>query len=175
LLCSARFAGRIRVDGHGNAVFPHFDDGGLCGFEKKNRGFTGFATGGSKGLWESHDQPGDARLVFAESAIDALSYAALFPDDAARYRSVGGQVNDQQPALIRAAVLAMADGAEVIAAMDNDDAGQKLSGLVEKAVAESGRSSLTFRRHLPGKPGADWNEILQHSFPIAQTPQVAPS
>jgi hypothetical protein len=175
LLGSPRFAGRIRVDDHGNAIFPHFDAGGLCGFEKKNRGFTGFATGGIKGLWESHDQPDDGRLIFAESAIDALSYAALFPDAAARYRSIGGQVNDQQPALIRTAVLGMPDGSEVIAAMDNDDAGQKLSSLVEKTVAEVGRPSLTFRRHLPEKPGADWNEILQHSFPIAQTPQAAPA
>jgi hypothetical protein len=50
LLGSARFAGRIRIDEFGNAVFPHFDLQGLCGFEKKNVGYTGFAKGGEKGL-----------------------------------------------------------------------------------------------------------------------------
>ena len=80
VLSASRFAGRIRIDGRGNAVFPHFDAAGLCGYEIKNRGFTGFAAGGKKGLWFSHSQPDDRRLVLAESAIDALSHAALFPD-----------------------------------------------------------------------------------------------
>lgn len=169
LIGSARFAGRIRLDDHGNAIFPHFDTHGLCGFEKKNAGFTGFASGGSKGLWESHDRPDDARLVFTESAIDALSYAALFPAPLTRFRSIGGQVNPDQPELIRAAVLAMPDGSKIIAAMDNDDAGRKLAALVEKAVSEAGRPSLTFRLHLPELAGQDWNEKLQSSFPIAPT------
>src|SRR5882672_2632135 len=34
LLSSSRFEGRVRIDGRGNAVFPHFDqDGELCGYE----------------------------------------------------------------------------------------------------------------------------------------------
>ena len=96
LLGSSRFVGRIRIDERGNAVFPHFDADGLCGFEKKNENFTAFASGGRKGLWESHDQPGDNRLVLAESAIDALSHAALFRNRNARYRSIGGEINPAQ-------------------------------------------------------------------------------
>ncbi len=42
VLSSDRFAGRVRIDARGNAVFPHFDAEGLCGCEIKNRGFTGF-------------------------------------------------------------------------------------------------------------------------------------
>ena len=80
LLSSPRFAGRMRIDSRGNTVFPHFDAAGLCGYEIKNRGFTGFAAGGEKGLWFSHTRPDDRRLVLAESAIDALSHATLFPD-----------------------------------------------------------------------------------------------
>src|SRR5712691_13070689 len=64
-----RFAGRIRMDARGNAVFPHFDAEGLCGYEIKNKGFTGFAAGASKGLWFSQARPEDNRLVFCESAI----------------------------------------------------------------------------------------------------------
>src|ERR1017187_4809146 len=87
---SERFAGRIRADAHGNAVFPHFDEQGLCGYELKNRNFTGFAKGGEKGLWFSHTKSDDDRLVFCESAINALSYAVLHPAEHSRYASIGG-------------------------------------------------------------------------------------
>ncbi len=53
LLEAERFAGRVRMDARGNAVFPHFDQEGLCGYEIKNKGFTGFSSGGTKGLWLS--------------------------------------------------------------------------------------------------------------------------
>ncbi len=173
LLGSPRFAGRVRVDEHRNAVFPHFDLLGLCGFEAKNRAFTGFAKGGTKGLWESHDLPDDGRLVIAESAIDALSYAALFPDAHARYRSIGGQVNPEQPALLRAAVLDLPQGSEVIAATDNDPAGHELAAMIGSAVASAGRSDLTFRVHQPANLGTDWNNALQSSFPIVPRPAPA--
>src|SRR4029077_18282126 len=92
-LALPRIAGRVRIDRRGNAVFPHFDVVGLCGYEIKNQGFTGFASGGKKGLWFSHSRPSDRRLVLAESAIDALSHAVLFPDaeDRTRYASLGGR------------------------------------------------------------------------------------
>jgi len=41
VLGSDRFAGRVRVDHRGNAVFGHWDDRGLSGFEKRNSGFQG--------------------------------------------------------------------------------------------------------------------------------------
>src|ERR1039458_5062314 len=97
LLESERFAGRVRIDARGNAVFPHFDQEGLCGYEIKNAGFTGFSAGGNKGVWFSQARLDDTRLVFCESAIDALSYAALLPDDHARYASIGGKPNPVQP------------------------------------------------------------------------------
>jgi hypothetical protein len=161
LLGSERFAGRIRADAHGNAVFPHFDEQGLCGYELKNRNFTGFAKGGEKGLWFSHTKPDDARLVFAESAIDALSYAVLHPAEHARYASIGGEPNPQQPALIKAAVLKMPAGSEIISAMDCDDPGRNLSQVIGQAVEHSGRSGLSFRVHSPAKEGADWNDVLK--------------
>jgi hypothetical protein len=50
LLGARRFAGRVRTDSRGNAVFPHFDAAGLCGYEIKSRGFTWFCGRGRKGL-----------------------------------------------------------------------------------------------------------------------------
>src|SRR5277367_6195601 len=57
LLALDRFAGRVRIDNRGNAVFPHFDAEGLSGYEIKNSGFTGFASGGTKALWLSQRLP----------------------------------------------------------------------------------------------------------------------
>jgi hypothetical protein len=175
LLSSARFAGRIRMDKFGNAVFPHFDQGELCGYEVKNRNFTGFAKGGEKGLWLSHAFPDDERLVFSESAIDALSHAALFPAPHCRYASIGGEVNPKQPKLIKAEIAGMPAGSEIVAAMDANDAGRKLAELVRQAFETSGRSDLVFRLHLPDQEGADWNDVLKgqtSSFPTAQNLEI---
>jgi hypothetical protein len=48
--------------------------------------------------------------VIAESGIDVLSYAALHPDEAARYVSTDGAMNPNQPALITAASARMGQG-----------------------------------------------------------------
>jgi hypothetical protein len=144
LLELERFAGRVRIDARGNAVFPHFDQEGLCGYEIKNTGFTGFASGGSKGLWLSHEMPEDDRLVFCEGSIDALSFAVLFAHGRARYASIGGKPNPQQPELIRAAIARMPADSEIVSAMDADAEGCKLAEIVRRAVELSGRSDLRF-------------------------------
>jgi hypothetical protein len=167
VLLSPRFAGRMRIDSLGNTVFPHFDGAGLCGYEIKNRGFTGFAAGGQKGLWFSHAQPGDRRLVLAESAIDALSYASLFPDtkDRTRYASLGGKASSRQTALVQATVARLPAGAEIVTAFDADDAGRRLVEVIRQAVASVarrvGRSDLAFKARLPAKGRKDWNQVLQ--------------
>jgi hypothetical protein len=167
VLLSPRFAGRMRIDGHGNTVFPHFDAAGLCGYEIKNRGFTGFAAGGQKGLWFSHAQPDDRRLVLAESAIDALSYASLFPDtkDRTRYASLGGKASSRQIALVEATVAKLTASTEIVTAFDADDAGRKLVEVLRQAVASAarrvGRTDLAFKAQLPAKGRKDWNQVLQ--------------
>jgi len=57
----------------------------LCSFEVKNKDFTGFASGGVKGLWYSEAKITDERLVLVESAIDAMSFHVLFGDQHTRY------------------------------------------------------------------------------------------
>jgi hypothetical protein len=160
LLALDRFAGRIRIDGRGNAVFPHFDAEGLSGYELKNVGFTGFAPGGNKALWMSHAMLDDARLIFTESAIDALSHAVLFPDERARYASIGGKPSPQQLELIRMSVAAMARDSEIVSAMDNDAEGAKLSEVVRRAAMLTGRADLRFTVHEP-LGFKDWNDQLR--------------
>jgi hypothetical protein len=168
LLSSPRFAGRVRIDRCGNAVFPHFDVAGLCGYEIKNHGFTGFAAGGKKGLWFSHTGPDDRRLVLAESAIDALSYAVLFPDveDRTRYASLGGKPNAEQPGLVEATIARLPEGAGIVAAFDADEAGRMLANVIGVAVANVARRmgrTLVFLVHLPAQDGEDWNQVLQRT------------
>lgn len=160
LLALDRFAGWVRMDDRGNAVFPHFDAQGLSGYEVKNIGFTSFASGGSKALWLSHELPDDKRLVFCEAAIDALSHAVLFPDNYARYASIGGRPNPQQPELIRAAVARMPVSSEIISAMDADVDGGKLAEVVRRAVDLSGRHDLRFSVQVPFGH-KDWNDQLR--------------
>jgi Protein of unknown function (DUF3991)/Toprim-like len=178
LLALDRFAGRVRIDARGNAVFPHFDQDGLSGYELKNTGFTGFASGGTKALWLSQRLPDDNRLVFTEGAIDALSHAVLFPDDRARYASIGGKPNPQQPELIRAAVARMPVGSEIVSAMDADADGRKLADVVRRASELSGRLDLKFSVHEP-VGHKDWNDQLRAKplpllpLPRPQVPSVA--
>jgi len=171
LLESERFAGRVRIDARGNAVFPHFDQEGLCGYEIKNKGFTGFSSGGTKGLWLSHERPDDNRLVFCESAIDALSHAALFPDDGARYASIGGKPNPVQPELIRAAIARMPEKSKIVSAMDADADGGKLAEVVREAFRLTGRDDLSYVFQEPFG-FKDWNDQLRarpiHSFPAVR-------
>jgi hypothetical protein len=155
-----RFVGRIRIDARGNAIFPHWDLDGLCGFEIKNSGFTGFSPGGTKGLWLSHEFPEDNRLVICESAIDALSHAVLMPDEQARYASIGGKPNPIQPELIRAAALRMPPKSKIVAAMDADEDGGKLAEVVREAVLNSGRDDLSFVFEEP-EGAKDWNDVLR--------------
>ena len=150
------FVGGLRVDDRSNALFPHFDREGLCGFEIKNRDFTGFAAGGVKGLWYSKARASDARLVLTERAIDALSFHVLQGDDRTRYMSTGGSLNPQQPALIRGAMEKLPPGGVVLLAFDNDEGGEKLTEEVQ-ALAPSGRD---VRRVLP-EGGKDWNQVLK--------------
>lgn len=175
VLAGPRFIGRIRKDGWGNAVFPHFDEEGLCGYELKNRGFTGFSKGGTKGLWFSRTGAQDSCLVIAESAIDALSYAALFVDEGARYASLGGQMNPRQPELIRAAAARLPRAAEVVAAVDADEGGAALAEMIAEAVRLTGRDDLGYRVHRPAE-GKDWNDVLKAhlstSFPTARPDQI---
>ena len=154
-----RFLERFKIDKRGNVLFPHYDKDGLSGFEIKNKGFTGFSAGGLKGLWFSLCKNTDKALVLTESAIDALSFHALNPDEFTRYMSTGGAMNPTQPALIRAAMEKMPRGSVVFLAFDHDEGGERLADEV-KAMAPAG---LDVRRPLP-PVGKDWNEALKRKL-----------
>lgn len=156
-----RFNGRIRVDARGNVLFLHANTNGPCGFEKVNTGWKGFSPGGEKGLFLSHGLAGDERLVICESGIEALSHATLFPDEGARYASVGGRMSAAQMEFLTLVVSGMRPCREVVAAMNADEAGRALARMVESAVKAAGRSDVSFHVHEPEREGADWNDLLR--------------
>ena len=171
LLASERFTGRVRIDDHGNAILPHFDQEGLCGYEIKNCGFTGFSAGGTKGLWFSHTEALDTHLVIAEGAIDALSYAAVFPSSVTRYASTGGKMSPQQSDLVTATVKRLGFRATVVAATDNDNGGYEMAEAIRHAVEIADRPDVVFVVHRPEESGADWNDVLQGKGPSLPTGQ----
>jgi hypothetical protein len=165
-----RFAGRIKVDQHQAAVFPHFDaQNELCGYELKNNGFTGFASGGRKGIWLSNVEPTDGRLVVGESAIDAISHAVLFNDPNARYGSIGGKPTALQLEVVRRVFKGMPENAEIVAAMDADDPGRELADLLESVFERCARVDLVFRREEPAGAN-DWNDLLRARKPPSVPP-----
>ena len=170
LLASERFKDRVAIDGRGNALFPHFgQEKNLVGFEIKNENFTGYSPGGQKGLWISAGYEHDRRLVIAETAIDALSYAALFDDGHTRYASIAGQMNPHQPGLLHRAIRAMPKGSEIVLGVDHDEGGTMLGEYIEPVFTNlkdnGGRDDLTFRIHQPEGEGQDWNDQLRTPAP----------
>lgn len=164
VLDADRFRGRILTDQRSNAVFPHWNKEGVCGYELKNAGFTGYAPGGIKGLWCSRTRPDDQRLVVAETAIDALSYAALHGHERSQFVSTAGQFNLEQPELVLAAAEKLSRAAagkriEVVVAFDHDQGGRdmaaQLTPLLHRAVGKE-----AVRVHAPSQEGQDWNDVL---------------
>ncbi len=170
LLAQEAFASRTRTDERGNAVFVHFNRSGVCGFELKNNRFTGFARGGTKGLWASVPADTDRDLVIAETAIDALSYAALSGHHRRRFVSTAGQLNNDQPGLIQSAIEKMPQGGRVVMALDNDEGGDELAARITDLYAAAKRIDLALVDDRPQIRGTDWNDAL-----IASTPPLPSS
>jgi 5S rRNA maturation endonuclease (ribonuclease M5) len=142
---SAKFQGRFRIDSFKNVIFPHFIRNEVVGFEKKNNGFTGFSSGGEKGLWFSNNLKTASKVVIVESAIDAMSFDQLHgKGQNFGYISIGGQPNDEQ-------IEALNQLKErLIIAVDNDEGGD----LIASKIDPTGQIERL-------KPcSKDWNEEL---------------
>ena len=166
VLTHPRFADKIRVDRYHNAVFPHYNASGLCGYEIKNHDYTGFSRGGQKGMWASKPCPDDNTLIIVESAIDALSYEALNHPKRARYISVSGRLNPEQPKLIQSAIRRLPSRAHLVIATDHDDGGDKLASSIRVCVESSGHSDVAIKEHRPSHQSDDWNDVLKAAAPL---------
>ena len=162
LLGAEMLVDRIRTDRRKNAVFPHFDcSGEVTGYEIKNEGFTGFASGGTKGLWYTRATSAVERLVIAETAIDALSYAALNGAHNLRLASIAGQMSPLQRDLVGRAIKKLPVGAIVVLALDNDDGGDALAEDLRAIYQHAGGPDLGLQEDRPPERGSDWNDQLR--------------
>ncbi len=173
LLSGERFLGRVRSDERHNVLFPHWNTDGISGYELKNTGFTGFAPGGIKGLWGSRKKETDCRLVIAETAIDALSYAVLHGHEHSRFVSTSGQMNPDQPGLLRRAMEGMPDGSEIIAAVDHDEGGRQIAEAIQAVHDDLSMPGAEFRMHMPPNTGEDWNDALRANMIDSEHPPSA--
>ncbi len=170
LLNSERFRDRVRIDHkHGNALFGHYDQDGLCGIEIKNHNFTGFHKQGTKGLWAVGKKEDDEQLVIAETAIDALSHAALFPNPRSRYVSTAGALNHLQTGLLNLAIRNMPQDSSIVLAVDNDAAGnayiEAITTIYNNVSDTLGRGDLQLIVHRPEILN-DWNDELKAKAPL---------
>lgn len=161
VLCDPIFAGRIRTDDRKNALFAHYNHLGICGYEIKNQRFTGFSPGGVKGLFCSRPRKEDSELIICETAIDALSYATLFGMENKRFLSTAGQISPFQKSLLQSAAKKLPSDSTIALAMDNDDGGHKLAGMIRQVVMSVGFDEKRIVQRLPLKQGADWNDVLR--------------
>jgi hypothetical protein len=164
-----RFAGRIYTDQFHNAIFPHRDRNGICGFEIRNYRFRGFSKGGEKGLWYSRALPEDTTLIVSESGIDVLSYYALHRPAQAHYFSIAGEMNPMQKILLASAMQKLPRAGTVIAATDHDPGGVNLARKIREIAEEAARQDLGVIDHRPEIEGQDWNNVL-HPTPGAASP-----
>lgn len=171
-LCgSDRFTGRIYSRRPGEVWFPHWNRDGLCGWEIKAQGMTRMPPGSTKGLWGSRSLDDDRRLCVAETALDALSHAAVRPNEATRYVSLAGSMNKQQPGLLASAMNKLPAGGQVVLIFDADDGGDRLAEKVTAIFEELDRDDLTLGQDRPPTPGRDWNDELRaQSSPAASSP-----
>lgn len=170
LLALPQFEDRIRCDRRGNALFRHFSlDGGVGGFEIKNAGFTGFAKHGQKSLWGSRISPADDRLAICETALDALSYAQLFGPRGLRVVSTAGALNPEQPGLLTRSIQKLPRG-KVLIAVDNDEGGDLLAGIIRSAYGAADNPAVTLQEHRPPTRGQDWNDALRDAVASPYAP-----
>lgn len=163
ILRDLRFDKMIKVDDRGNAIFPHFDEKGLSGYEIRGHGYKGFSKNGEKSIWCSANVRTAKEVIFVEGAINALSHAQLNRNPDAAYVSIGGQMSDSQKEIVAYAMSrAHERGAALVLATDADDAGEKHAQALRSLAPEA----ATLYRESP-QADSDWNEqlvqqLLQH-------------
>lgn len=149
----------VRQDERGNACVAHKNADGLTGWESKNQGFTGFATGGKRQItWTRIDDSPIKKIVICEAAIDCMSYFQLRHEPGTAYLSTAGtQLNEEQrEQLGQLLSKAQAQGITVALAMDKDPAGERMAAELRQ-IAPEGAQVV---REAPGV-GKDWNEALK--------------
>ena len=153
-LARAVQAGVLREGIQGTAWAMHqAADARITGWEMRGPSYKGFSRGGTKSVfWIGHPAASD-RLAVTESAVDALSLAALedWPNGTV-YASVGGGFG---PPTTEALHALLQPHTILIAATDLGSAGDALAARLHRLAEQCGNG---FERMRPDRK--DWNEQL---------------
>ena len=155
ILRTAIGAGLLREGPYGSMWAAHLGvDGVVTGWEERGPDWRGFASGGTKTLFRLGSS--DAlRLCVTESAIDAMSLAALECRLAdTLYVSTGGGWSPATDAAIRS--LVAQPGVQLVAATDNNKQGDIYA---ERLLALAGETGCSAQRLRP--MADDWNADLK--------------
>ena len=155
VLADPMFTDCWRVDRHGNTLFPHHDQGGMCGYERRGPDCKSFGKDTRRGVWRSanlwHDLT--TEIVICEGPIDCLSHSQLTGGSLA-YVATGGSLGSRQLELLRLLFkrVIRSEGVWVTVGTDNDPAGDAMYDQIA-AIAPM----KVYRSAAVGK---DWNEDL---------------
>jgi len=147
----------LREGPFGSMWACHRDASGVvCGWEERGPDWRGFSTAGDKLLFSLGN--GSLRLCISESAIDAMSLAAVegIPGSS-RYLSAGGGWSPATTEAVRSLAQAI-DGATLVAATDDDQQGDVFAERIETIAREAG---CAYERKRPALK--DWNLVLVQS------------
>ncbi len=167
ILVAACAADAVREGPHASAWFAHRDGAGvLTGIEMRGPDYRNFSAGGGKTLFRLAGGPDSpTRIMVCESAIDAISLAAL--EDCrgdTLYAATAGGIGPETVAALRQLLQDMfADPTGIlIAATDADAAGRRHATRLAELAAETGVRCDT---RLPPDGRNDWNDTLRALTP----------
>jgi hypothetical protein len=169
VLHAAIVADAIREGPYGSAWFAHRVGGEITGIEMRGPNWRNFSKGGDKTLFRFAASAG-RRLVVCESAIEALSLAALegIQADTLYVGTAGGIGPGTLAALENELKHRAADPAAVLVGATNaDEAGHRYAKRLEELARAAG---VQFERMLPPGGLNDWNDHLRAR---ANTPAMA--
>lgn len=152
----------IRQGIKGTSLFLHKKlNGKITGAEMRGPEYQGFTNGGTKTLFYfigGIDQV--TRLVIVESAIDALSFAALDPiTNGTLYVSTGGGIGPETIVSLEEVMkkLIIRNNVMIEIGTDKDQAGNNFADLLYDRFQ---KYKLHMRRITPIGNTKDWNEVL---------------
>ena len=168
ILLAARIADAVREGPRGSAWFAHRDGTGvLTGIEMRGGDYRNFSAGGGKTLFRLPGGLGRlTRVALSESAIDALSLAAMEgsrPDTL--YAATAGGMGPGTVAALGQLLQDLATGPAglLVAASDADTAGRRYAARLEQMATETG---VRFEAILPPDGLNDWNDALRARTPV---------
>ena len=169
ILLAAHRADSIREGPRGSAWFAHRDAASLLtGIEMRGPDYRNFSAGGGKTLFRLSGGPDRlSRLAVCESAIDALSLAAL--EHARRDTLYAATAGGMGPATIIALQQLLqdlvTDPADIlIVATDADTAGRRYAARLKDMATEA---RVRFDAILPPHGLNDWNDALRARTPVS--------